>query len=133
MKRDDRMGAVLRIREVQEDIAAATRQRAELAVAQEEARFNARQADVRRPWTDRALVELAFEAADRAKGSLATAETVADQHRLAHLEAVRAAKAIAKLVDRRRIEARREEARDQAAELDDLASIRHARALGATR
>jgi hypothetical protein len=121
------MAAVHRVRKVQEDIAAASRLAAERVVAEEEARFAARQTDVVTPWSERAVVELAYESAARAKESLASAASTAAERRRVHVDAVRAAKAIEKLVERRRAEVAREELRDQAAQLDDLASIRHAR------
>ena len=126
-RRPDRMLSVLRVRKVQEDIAAAARQRAELEVADEEARFAAREADLRRGWCDRALVDLAFEAVDRASVRLAGANDVADERRSVHIAAVQRARAIERLVERRRAEAAAEAARKAAATLDDLATTRHVR------
>ena len=126
-RRPDRMASVLRVRKVQEDIAAAARHRAELAVAAEEVRFAAREADVRRAWCDRALVDLAFAAVDRASASLAGATAVADGRRSDHVVAVQRARAIERLVERRRAEAAADAARRSAAVLDDLATTRHVR------
>jgi flagellar biosynthesis chaperone FliJ len=121
------MASVLRVRKVQEDIAAAARQRAELDVAAEETRFAAREADVRHAWRDRALVDLAFAAVDRASATLAGANAVADDRRTEHIAAVQRARAIERLVERRRAEAAAEAARKSAAVLDDLATTRHIR------
>jgi len=123
----DRMATVLRVRKVQQDVAAAARQRAELSVAEEEARFAAREADLRHPWSDRAIVELAFEAIDRATVGLAEAEAMADHRRLEHVSAGQRARAIERLVERRRAEAAADENRKAALVLDDLALTRHSR------
>jgi hypothetical protein len=123
----DRMTSVLRVRKIQEDIAAAARSKAERAVAEQEARFAQRQADVRRPWCDRVLVDLAFRAVDRAAVDLTAATEVADGKRTEHVVAVQRAKAIERLVERRRAEAATEEARKAALVLDDLATTQFAR------
>lgn len=130
-RRHDRLASVLRIRRLQQDVAAAQRARAELEVAAEEARLAERELDLRRPWTDRAVVELAYEAVDRARASLAAAEAAAAERRAEHLAAVQRARAIERLVERRRAAASREEARRAAALVDDLAAVRHARGQGA--
>lgn len=126
-RRTGRMEAVLRVRKAQEDIAAAERRRADVAVAHEEARLADREADMRRPWGDRAIVELAFDAVNRAEAALADVSAVAESRREQHLLAVQRARAIERLVERRRAEAATEEARRAAAVLDDLALTRHTR------
>lgn len=123
----DRLTSVLRIRTLQQDLAASARRQAEQVVAEQQARFVARQADLRTPWTDRALVELAFSAADRAAAGLAAAAAVADERRSDHLAAVQRARAIERLVERRRAEEARDEARKAVAVLDDLVATRHRR------
>jgi flagellar biosynthesis chaperone FliJ len=131
-RRPDRMASVLRVRKVQEDIAAAERQRAEQAVAAEEARFAARELDLRQPWTDRAVVELAYEAVDRAAATLAATSAVADDRRTDHIAAVQRARAIERLVEHRRAEAAQEELRKAAAVLDDLTTTRYNRKAAST-
>jgi hypothetical protein len=120
-----RLASVLRIRKLQEDIAAGARARAERDVAVEEARFAQRQADLRHPWTDRAVVELAYQAAGRAAAALREAAALADDRRAEHIAAVQRARAIERLVGRRRAEVARDEQRRSAATLDDLATTRH--------
>jgi hypothetical protein len=125
--RHDSIASVLRVRKVQEDVAAAARHVCELGVAAEEARVAAREADLRRAWCDRALVDLAFAAVDRASTSLAAAAAVADERRVEHVAAVQRTRAIERLVERRRAEAAAVAARRSAAVLDDLATARHVR------
>lgn len=126
-RRDDRMASVLRVRKVQEDIAAAARQHAELEAARAHAIVAERRADLRRPWPDRAVVELSFGAVGRAVTVAASADDVAALRREAHVAAVQRARAIERLVERRAAEAARDEQRRDAAVLDDLATIRHRR------
>lgn len=122
---EDRMASVLRVRRVQQDIAAAARQQAEVAESAATGRFAARRRDVERAWSDRVLVELAFAAVDRAAGSLDEATAVADERRSEHLAAVQRTRGIERLVERRHVEAVREETRRLAATLDDLTTARH--------
>lgn len=129
----DRLASVLRVRKAQEDLAAAARKRAELEVAAEEARFAQRRLDLRRPWTDRAVVELAYEAVDRAASTLADVAAVADDRRSEHIAAVQRARAIERLVEKRRAEESREERRKAAAAADDLTNARHRRDRGGRR
>jgi hypothetical protein len=121
------MASVLRVRKVQEDIAAAARQHAELDAARAHAVAADRRSDLQRPWPERAVVELAFGAVGRAAVAAASADEVAALRREAHVAAVQRARAIERLVERRAIEDARDEQRRAAAILDDLATIRHRR------
>ena len=125
--RADRMASVLRVRKVQEDIAAGHRMVAEHARTAEETRMAARQDDVRRPWGARVLTDLSYEAVGRARVDLDAATDVAAARRVDHIAAVQRARAIERLVERRRAEAAAEAARKAAAVLDDLSNTRYLR------
>jgi len=129
-RRPDRIAAVLRVRTIQEDVAAAARQRAELDAAHAAAVAGERRTDLHRSWSDRAVLELAFGAVGRADAAAAESEAFAEGRRAAHAAAVQRARGIERLVERRGAEAARDDARRAAATLDDLASARHRRGRG---
>jgi hypothetical protein len=122
----DRLGAVLRVRRIQEDV-----ERARVAAAAaEEARAAAdvatRTERVRTGPTDRTLVELAWLALDRARLDRATHASVLEARRAEWAVAAQRVKGLERLVDRRAEELRREEARKSLALADDLVAARGA-------
>lgn len=125
--RRDRLATVLRVRRVQEQIAASRLAAAEAERHAAATRVAARRADVAVPRTDRHVVELAWQAVDRAAVVHAAAIATADGERGRWADAARRVKGLERLDDRLRAEARAEEQRKLAATLDDLVTTRVAR------
>lgn len=125
MKRTtDRLATVLRVRRVQEQVAAGRLASAEAARRAADAALVDRRAAVPVPRTDRQVVELSWAAVDRARLVAASAVDAADRERATWSDAARRVKGLERLDERLRAEARVEELRRQAAVLDDLVTTR---------
>lgn len=128
--RRNRLDSVLKVRRVQEQQAAGRLAAAEAASRQARETLVARQADIAAPWPDRALVELAWAAADRAGAVADARHAEAGEKRADWSVAARRVKALERLDARRRAAADAEERRRQAATLDDIVNGRSAREAG---
>lgn len=125
--RRDRLATVLRVRRVQEQAAAARTAVAEAERRAAAVRVADRRADVAVPRADRHVVELAWQAVDRAAVAHAAAVVVADGERAQWADAARRVKGLERLDERLQTEARLEEQRRLGATLDDLVTTRVAR------
>ena len=123
----DRLATVLRVRRVQEQVAAGRLAAAEADRRAAEASLADRRAAVRVPRPDHHLVELAWAAADRAATAASIAVATADGERATWSDAARRVKGLERLDERLRDEARLDERRRQAGVLDDLVTTRVAR------
>lgn len=120
----DRLATVLRIRRVQEQVAAGRLAAAEADRRAAEGALADRRAAVRVPRPDRHVVELAWAAADRATTAASVAAATADGERATWSDAARRVKGLERLDERLRDEARLAGHRRQAALLDDLVTTR---------
>lgn len=126
-RQGDRLAAVLRVRRVQEQVAAGR-----LAVAEAERRRavatrDERRAEISAPHRHRQVVELAWAGADRAAVALVAADHAAAAERTTWTAAAQRVKGLERLDERLREEQRTAELRRQATVLDDLVTTRVAR------
>jgi flagellar FliJ protein len=123
----DRLATVLRVRRVQEQVAAGRLATAEAHRRRAEGALAERREDVAVPRTDRHVVELSWAAVDRAATAASVAVATADGERTTWSDAARRVKGLERLDGRLRDEARLDERRRQAGILDDLVTTRVAR------
>ena len=120
----DRLATVLRVRRVQEQVAAGRLAAAETERRAAEGALADRRLAVRVPRTDRHVVELSWAAVDRAVVTASVAAATAIGERATWSDAARRVKGLERLDDRLRTEARHDELRRQAGVLDDLVTTR---------
>lgn len=120
----DRLATVLRVRRVQEQVAAGRLAAAETERRAAESALVDRRLAVGVPRTDRHVVELSWAAVDRAVVSASAAVATADGERATWSVAARRVKGLERLDERLRTEARHDELRRQAGVLDDLVTTR---------